>query len=210
MKTHFRPKRTNVAEFEHHHKYCRRLKFKPCETCPWHPLCRVIKLAAVNEDKNIEKSSQLDTARAELKKVEEKLGDHDKLIHFKNGITSLQNVISKGSAKIEKDIAQKIALAYKNRVLSEVNFILDNVAYYEARALEHWINVMEVLMAAGFDDDAVLNTSKKQLLSRLDLQSIEHLSPVELDTLEKELRAALESLSLHKGRLSNIKISTQK
>ena len=119
-------------------------------------------------------------------------------------------MISKGSAKIEKDIAQKIALTYKNRVLSEVNFILDNFASYEARALEHWINVMEVLMAAGFDDDAVLNTSRKQLLSRLDLQSIEHLSPVELDTLEKELRAALESLSLHKGRLSNIKISTQK
>ena len=65
-------------------------------------------------------------------------------------------------------------------------------------------------MAAGFDDDAMLNTSKKQLLSRLDLQSIEHLSPMELETLEKELRAALESLSLHKGRLSNIKISVPK
>jgi len=119
-------------------------------------------------------------------------------------------VISKGSAKIEKDIAQKIALTYKNRVLSEVNVILDNFASYEARVLEHWINVMEVLMAAGFDDDAVLNTSKKQLRSRIDLQSIEDLSPMELDTLEKELRAALESLSLHKLRLSNIKISTQK
>jgi hypothetical protein len=119
-------------------------------------------------------------------------------------------VIAKGSVTIEKDIAQKIALTYKNRVLSEVNFILDNFASYDARALEHWINVMEVLMAAGFDDDAVLNTSRKQLLSRLDLQSIEHLSPVELDTLEKELRAALESLSLHKGRLSNVKISSQK
>jgi hypothetical protein len=151
----------------------------------------------------------LDTARAELKKVEKKLGDPGKLIHFKNGITSLQKVISTGSAKIEKDIAQKIALTYKNRVLSEVSFILDN-ASYEAAALEHWINVMEVLMAAGFDDDAVLNTSKKQLLSRLDLQSIEHLSPMELETLEKELRAALESLSLHKGRLSNIKISIPK
>jgi flagellar biosynthesis regulator FlaF len=119
-------------------------------------------------------------------------------------------VISKGSAKTEKDIAQKIALTYKNRVLSEVNVILDNFASYEARVLEHWINVMEVLMAAGFDDDAVLNTSKKQLRSRIDLQSIEDLSPMELDTLEKELRAALESLSLHKLRLSNIKISTQK
>ena len=119
-------------------------------------------------------------------------------------------MISKGSAKIEKDIAQKIALTYKNRVLSEVNVILDNFASYEARVLEHWINVMEVLMAAGFDDDAVLNTSKKQLRSRIDLQSIEDLSPMELDTLEKELRAALESLSLHKLRLSNIKISTQK
>jgi len=94
-------------------------------------------------------------------------------------------VISKSSAKIEKDIAQKIALTYKNRVLAEVNFILDNFPSYEAKALEHRINVMEVLMAAGFDDDAELNASKKQLLSRLDLQSIEHLSPVELDTLEK-------------------------
>ena len=119
-------------------------------------------------------------------------------------------MISKSSAKIEKDIAQKIALTYKNRVLAEVNFILDNFPSYEAKALEHWINVMEVLMAAGFDDDAVLNTSKKQLRSRIDLQSIEDLSPMELDTLEKELRAALESLSLHKLRLSNIKISTQK
>jgi len=151
----------------------------------------------------------LDTARAELKKVEEKLGDPDKLIDFKNGITSLQNVILEGSAKIEKDIARKLALTYKNRVFSEVSFILDN-ASNEAAALEHWINVMEVLMAAGFDDDAVLNTSKKRLLSRLHLQSIEHLSPVELERLEKELRAALESLSLHKGRLSNIKISTPK
>lgn len=152
----------------------------------------------------------MDTARAELKKVEEKLGDPDKLIDFKNGITSLQNVISEGAAKIEKDIARKIALTYKHRVLSEVSFILDNFASYEAVALEHWINVMEALMAAGFDDDAVLNTSKKQLVSRLHLQSIEHLSPVELERLEKELRAALESLSLHKGRLSNIKISTSK
>jgi hypothetical protein len=74
-------------------------------------------------------------------------------------------VIAKGSVTIEKDIAQKIALTYKNRVLSEVNFILDNFASYDARALEHWINVMEV---------------------------------------------ALESLSLHKGRLSNVKISSQK
>jgi hypothetical protein len=114
------------------------------------------------------------------------------------------------SVQIEKDIAKKLALTYRNKVLSEAKLILASYDSYEAESLEHWNKVMEVLMDGGLDDDRELNECKRQLLARRDLQSIGNLSPAELDTIEKELRTALDSLSAHKSRLSNIKLSIRK
>lgn len=114
------------------------------------------------------------------------------------------------SPQIERDIAKKLALTYKNRVLSEVRLFLANVDSYEAESLEHWSKVLEVLMDGGFDDDPELRASKEQLLNRRDLESVNRLSPAELDRLEKELRAVLDSLSVHRDQLSKIKLSIQK
>jgi hypothetical protein len=158
----------------------------------------------------IKEPNDLVAARAALKKAEEDLRDPDRFVHLRDAIKLLLGVMLGGSAQIQKDIAKKLVLTYRNKVLSEAKIILANLDSYEPESLEHWNMVMEVFVDADLDDDPEFNACKEQLLTKRDSQSIGSLKPPNLDVVEKELRAALDILSDHKSRLSNIKWGSQK
>ncbi len=86
----------------------------------------------------IKEPSKLVAARAALEKAEEDLGDPGRLAHLRNAINFFLRVMSGVSPQIEKDIAKKLVLTYRNKVLSEVKVILANFDSYESGSLEHW------------------------------------------------------------------------
>jgi|SoiMethySBSTD1v2_1073268.scaffolds.fasta_scaffold230825_2 hypothetical protein len=156
------------------------------------------------------KPSQFLTARDELNKVKETLAGPVTLSPLKNSINALTDVISGDYPQIEKDIAKNLMLAYRTKVVSEVRLILANLDSYKPESLKDWHKIMEVFMDINLDDDPEFNECKRQLLTKRDVQSIDQLTPAELNALEKELRAALDTLSAHKNLLSNIKLSIRK
>jgi len=158
----------------------------------------------------IKEPSHLVAARVALEKAEEDLGYPGKLGHLRNAINILLRVMSGVSPQIEKDIAKKLVLTYRNKVLSEVKIILANSDSYEAESLEHWNKVMEVFVNAGLGDDPEFNACKEQLLTQGGGQTIGSLKPADLDILERDLQAALDALSVHRSRLSNIKWGIRK
>lgn len=113
------------------------------------------------------------------------------------------------SPQIEKDLARRLVLTYRNKVLSEVKAILTNFDSCEPESLQHWHEVMEVFVNAGVDDPE-FEACKEQLFTKRSIPAIDSLKPAELDTLEKELREVLDSLSAHRSRLSNIKWGIRK
>lgn len=156
----------------------------------------------------VKEATELVTARAALMKAEKDLGDPGALIHLRNAIDSLLGMMSGNSPQIEKDLARKLVLTCRNKVLSEVKAILANFDSYESESLNHWNKVMEVFVDAGADDPA-FNACREQLTTKCSSPSIDSLkdslNPGDLDALEKELRDVLDSLSAHRSRLSNIK-----
>jgi hypothetical protein len=158
----------------------------------------------------VKESNELVTARAALKKAEEDLGDPGRLVHLRKAINSLFGVMLGDAAQIEKDIAKKLLMRSRNTVLSEVKAILANFESYEPGSLDHWNKVMEVFIGAGLHDDPEFKACKEQLLTRPGPQSIGTLKPADLDMLEKELQAVLNSLSTHRIQLSKIKWGMEK
>ena len=138
----------------------------------------------------IKEPNKLVVARAGLERAEENLSDPSRLGHFSNAINSLLQLMSGDSPRIEKDIAKKLVLTYRNKVLSEAKVILASSESYEPGYLEHWNKVMEVFVNASLADDPEFNTCKEQLLARRANRSIDNLKPVQVDILEKtELKA---------------------
>jgi hypothetical protein len=87
------------------------------------------------------------------------------------------------SPRIEKDIAKKLLLTYRNKVLSEAKVILANLESYEPGYLEHWNKVMEVFVDPNLADDPEFNECNEKLLA--------HLKPVHVDIPKKtELKEA--------------------
>ena len=72
----------------------------------------------------VKEATELVTARALLRKVEGNLGDPGMLVHLRNAIDSLLGIMPGDSPQIEKDLARKLVLTYRNKVLSEVKAIL--------------------------------------------------------------------------------------
>jgi hypothetical protein len=157
----------------------------------------------------VKEATELVRARALLKKAEENLGDPGMLVHLRNAIDSLLRMMSGDFRQIEKDLARRLVLTYRNKVLAEVKAILANFDSCEPESLQHWHEVMEVFVNAAVDDPE-FNACKEQLFTKCSTQVIDSLKPAELDTLEKELREVLDSLSAHRSRLSNIKWGIQK
>jgi hypothetical protein len=95
------------------------------------------------------------------------------------------------SPRIEKDIAKKLLLTYRKKVLSEAKVILSNLESYEPGYLEHWDRVMEVFVDTNLADDPEFNACKKELIARRHNQAIDNLKPVHVDIPKKtELQAA--------------------
>jgi hypothetical protein len=110
--------------------------------------------------------------------------------------------------QIQKDLARRLVLTYRNKVLSEVKAILANFDSCEPESLQHWHEVMEVFVDAGVDDPE-FKACKEQLVTQRS-PSLDSLRPGDLDAVEKELREVLDSLSAHRSRLSNIKWAIRK
>jgi hypothetical protein len=157
----------------------------------------------------VKETTELVTARALLKKVEGNLGDPGMLVHLRNAINSLSAIKLGDSPQIEKDLARKLVLTYRNKVLSEVKAILGDLDSYEPESLSHWNKVMEIFVDAGVEDPE-FNACREQLITKCSRLSIDGLKPEDLDATEKGLREVLNSLSAHRSRLSNIKWSIRK
>jgi hypothetical protein len=157
----------------------------------------------------VKETTELVTARAELGKAEKDLGDPATFSHLRNGINSLLGMISGDSRQIEKDLARKLLLTYRNKVLSEVKAILGDLDSYEPESLSHWKKIMQVFVDAGVEDPE-FNACREQLITKCSRLSIDGLKPGDLDAAEKELREVLNSLSAHRSRLSNLKWSIRK
>ena len=108
----------------------------------------------------IKEPTKLVAARAELEKAAEDLRDPRRLGHLRNAIPLLQ-LMSGVSPRIEKDIAKKLLLTYRNKVLSEAKVILANLESYEPGYLEHWTKVMEVFVDPNLADDPKFNECKE-------------------------------------------------
>jgi hypothetical protein len=91
----------------------------------------------------IKQPSKLAGARAVLEKAAEDLGNPGRLDHLTTAINSLFQLMSGASPRIEKDIAKKFVLTYRNKVLSEAKVILANFHSYEPESLQHWNKLME-------------------------------------------------------------------
>ena len=157
----------------------------------------------------VKEATELVTARALLKKAEGNLGNPGMLVYLRNAIDSLSGIKLGASPQIEKDLARRLVLTYRNKVLSEVKAILANFDSCEPESLQHWHEVMEIFVDAGVDDPE-FEACKEQLLAKPGTPSIDSLNPADLDALEKELREVLDSLSAHRSRLSNIKWGIRK
>jgi hypothetical protein len=135
--------------------------------------------------------TKLVAARAELERAAENLRDPARLSDLRNAINSLLQLMSGVSPRIEKDIAKKLLLTYRKKVLSEAKVILANAESYEPGYLEHWNRVMEVFVDPSFADDPEFNACKKELIARRCTQAIDNLKAVHVDNSKKaELQEA--------------------
>jgi hypothetical protein len=149
----------------------------------------------------VKEPNEISAARASLKKSAEDFGDPGRLGHLRNGISSLAEVLAGESAQIQKDISKKLALTYRNKLLSEVKVVVANMDSYDPESLGHWHQAMEAFVDAGFGDDPEFNALREQLFTQLGAGLVDRVAPMDLDILKKELEATLNSLATHKSRL---------
>jgi hypothetical protein len=154
----------------------------------------------------IKEPNILVAARAGLEKAEEDLRDPGRLGHLRNAINSLLQLMSGVSPRIEKDIAKKLLLTYRNKVLSEAKVILANLESYEPEYLEHWNKVMEVFVDPSLADDPEFNACKKELIARRRNQAIDNSKPVHVDIPKKtELQAASPQNDFYFRKTKNVR-----
>jgi hypothetical protein len=103
---------------------------------------------------------------AALAQIEETLGDPSRLRQFREVIDFLAREISGDAPQIEKNIAKKLILRYRNDVLAEVKVILASRDSYEPEFLDYWSKVMEVFVDARLADDPEFIACKKRMLAR--------------------------------------------
>ena len=137
----------------------------------------------------VKEATELVTARALLKKAEGNLGDPGMLVHLRNAINSLSAIKLGASPQIEKDLARRLVLTYRNKVLSEVKSILANFDSCEPESLQHWHEVMEIFVDAGVDDPE-FNACREQLVTQRS-PSIDSLKPGDLDSPGKRAPGSL-------------------
>ena len=136
----------------------------------------------------IKEPSKFVAARAALEKAEADLGEPSRLDDFKKVINFLLREMSGVAPQTEKDIAEKLVLTYRNKVLSEVKMILANFDSHEPAFLEYWHKVMALFGDASLADDAEFNACKTQLLTRRDSHPIVNLPAANVDIPKKALQ----------------------
>ena len=125
----------------------------------------------------IKERSRLIEAKIALEKAEEDLGDPERLAYLRSATHIFERIISGISPQIERDIAKRMVLTCRNKVLSKVETILADRGLSEISTLEHWNRVMEVFVAAGLADDESFKASKQELLARRKTQPIDNSTP---------------------------------
>ena len=153
----------------------------------------------------INEPSKLVAARAALEKAEEDLGDPGRLDRLRNVIKFLMRGMSADSPQIQRDIARKLVLTYRNKVASEVKDILANVDAYEPEFLEYWNEVMEVFEDASLADDPEFNACKQQLRARRGSQPIDSLKAADVDIPKKERQVAGRKDDLYSKILTEVR-----
>ena len=135
--------------------------------------------------------NKLVEARDELQRAEEDVRDPGRLDHLRKGVASLLELMSGVSPRIEKDIAKKLVLAYRDKVLLESKTIVAKLEMYEPEHLAHWNELMEVFVDPGLPNDPEFNECKERLLmGRPVNQPIDNVKPTHIDILKtKELQA---------------------
>ena len=115
----------------------------------------------------INEPNKLVEARTALDRAEVDLTDPNKFSELKRAINSLLQLISGVSPLIEKDIARRLVMESRSRVLSEIRLVLSKVeSSYAAGYLEHLNNVMEMFVDANLPDDPEFSACKEQLLTK--------------------------------------------
>src|SRR5262247_2130783 len=139
----------------------------------------------------IKEPTKLVAARAELERAAENLRDPARVSHLRNAINSLLQLMSGVSPRIEKDIARKLVLTCRNKVLSEAKVILANLESYEPEYLGHWNKVMEVFLDPSLADDPEFNECKEELLGGRRKHATANLKAVHVDIpMKAELQEA--------------------
>ena len=139
----------------------------------------------------IKEPNKLVAARTALERAAEDLRDSGRVGDLTNAISSLLQLMSGVSPRIEKDIAKKLLLTYRNKVLSEAKVIRANLESYEPEYLEHWNKVMEVFVDPSLADDPEFNECKEELLGGRRNRPIDNLKLVHVEIPKKtELQAA--------------------
>jgi hypothetical protein len=136
--------------------------------------------------------SALVTARAALKKAEEDFGDPHGLVHLRNAVNSLLEVASGESPQIEKDIAKKLVLSCRTKVLSEAKLMLANFDSHEAAIAQYWNDVMEIFVDAGLGEESEFNACRTRLLVKRASQSVDSVKPAPAGILTREPQAACQ------------------
>ena len=122
----------------------------------------------------ITEPSKLIEARRALEKAEEDLGDPERLSHLKSATNILVQIISGSSPQIERDIAKRMVLTCRKKILSKVKVILANRDLCQISTVEHWNRVMEMFVAVGLADDDSFKASKEELLARRKTQRVDN------------------------------------
>jgi hypothetical protein len=136
--------------------------------------------------------SALAQAKAALKKAEADLGDPRGLVHLRRAVKSLLAMISGESPQIEKDIAKKLMVSCRTKVLSEAKLMLANFDSHEAATVQYWNDVMQVFDDAGLADDPDFTAFKARLLAKRSSQSVDSVKAAPGGVPTKEPQAACQ------------------
>lgn len=111
------------------------------------------------------KPSTLVAARVALTKAEEDLGDPEGVEHLRKAVNAALEVVAGDSPKIEKDIATRLMLSCRDKVLLEAKIVLANLSSCEDATIQYWNDVLEVFVDAGLGEEPEFNTCRERLLA---------------------------------------------
>lgn len=109
------------------------------------------------------------------------------------------------SPQIEKDIARKLALKCRNKVLAAVKAILADFDSRDPEALEHWNKIMDVFVDANLADDFEFNACKERLRTRPGSQPGDRLTAVPVVTLENERQASHRETDVYSSAIKEVR-----